>query len=268
IWGSHLVKTLRGYTSLDALALHEDSVFDAALLTVKAYDTEAALRELIKHIPDPPPVISLQNGLGNIEKLEALVGKARAIGGRVIFGVEFIEPGHVTVTVSADRTYIGSSKGGVDRSFVEHIASSFTNAGIPAEVTDDIRSFIWGKVLYNCALNPLATLLNVNYGKLLSCNETKQIMETIVQEIFLLAQARHIRLIWKKPEEFVKHLFEELIPKTFEHHPSMLQDIHRGKRTEIDALNGAVVTMGEQLDLDLPCNRTMAQLIKAKEQLC
>jgi 2-dehydropantoate 2-reductase len=267
IWGTYTVKNLKGYTCIEELAEKCKETFDIALLTVKSYDTETMLKELKKYFPDPLPVVSLQNGLGNIEKIEAYLGKEKTIGGRVIFGVEFIKPGHVRITVSADRTVIGGLKRGIERSFVEKVASVFTNAGIPADVTDDISRFLWGKVLYNCALNGLATLMNVNYGKLLSCNGTKEIMGNVIEEIFNVARAKNVSLDWKSPEEYKKLLFEELIPKTFEHHPSMLQDIRRGKKTEIDALNGAVVKMGEEIGTELPFNWTITQLIKSKEMV-
>lgn len=267
IWGTYTVKNLKGYTCIEELAEKCKGTFDIALLTVKSYDTETMLKELKKYSPDPPPVVSLQNGLGNIEKIQAYLGKEKTIGGRVIFGVEFIKPGHVRITVSADRTVIGGLKRGIERSFAEKVASVFTNAGIPADVTDEISRFLWGKVLYNCALNGLATLMNVNYGKLLSCNGTKQIMGNVIEEIFNVARAKNVSLDWKSPEEYKKLLFEELIPKTFEHHPSMLQDIRRGKKTEIDALNGAVVKMGEETGTELPFNWTITQLIKSKEMV-
>jgi len=109
--------------------------------------------------------------------------------------------------------------------------------------------------------------MNVNYGKLLSCNGTKEIMGNVIEEIFNVARAKNVSHDWKSPEEYKKLLYEELIPKTFEHHPSMLQDIRRGKKTEIDALNGAVVKMGEEIGTELPFNWTITQLIKSKEMV-
>lgn len=265
IWGSYKVLNLHGYTSFSELEYDAKEKYDLALLTVKSYDTETVLKEFIHYTGDPPPVVSLQNGLGNIEKVESSVGREKTIGGRVIFGVEFINPGHVTVTVAADKTYIGGLHGGANRDFIRKAACIFNEAGIPAEETDTIHKFIWGKVLYNCALNPLATLLDVHYGKLLSCDMTKKIMEHIIREIFTVAHAMDITLEWNNPETYTTLLFEELIPKTFEHHPSMLQDIRRCKKTEIDALNGAVVNLGKQSGIDTPFNWTITELIKAKE---
>jgi len=225
IWGTHRVNSLSCYESLSDLKSHVPLTFDVILLCVKSYDTEGILRELLTHYPEPCPVISLQNGLGNIETIEKLLGKEKTIGGRVIFGVEFVEPGRVRVTVSADKTVIGGLPGGIHKDFVKSLASEFTASNIPAEVTDDIQRYIRGKVIYNCALNGPATLLNVHYGALLSSESSKHIMTKIVEEIFAVMLHRNIVLDWRTPEEYQHVLFNSLIPLTFKHHPSMLQDI-------------------------------------------
>ncbi len=86
-------------------------------------------------------------------------------------------------------------------------------------------------------------------------------------EIFTVIRAKSIELDWKTPDEYTEQLFSKLIPLTFDHHPSMLQDILRHKRTEIDALNGAVVQKGMERDIDLPYNWAITKLIKAREAL-
>ena len=267
IWGKHRVHSLTCFESVPALKAHVPLSFDVILLCVKSYDTESILRELLTHYPAPCPVISLQNGLGNIETIEKLVGKEKTIGGRVIFGVEFVKPGTVRVTVSADKTVIGGLPGGIQKDFVTMLAGKFTASNIPAEVTDDIQRYIWGKVIYNCALNGPATLLNVHYGALLSSESSKQIMTKIVEEIYAVMQHNNIVLDWRTPEEYQQVLFNSLIPLTFKHHPSMLQDIMRHKRTEIDALNGAIVEMAGEAGIDVPFNWAVTQFIKAKESI-
>jgi 2-dehydropantoate 2-reductase len=265
IWGERRVGSLNVRTTLADIP--EMPAFHVALLSVKSYDTASALDDLVQTLPDTPPVVSLQNGLGNVEVIAGRIGKEKTIGGRMIFGVEFIEPGHVTVTVSADNSKLGGLSGGIDPAFVKELAQAITAAGLPTDSVTDIERYIWGKVLYNCALNALATIMNVNYGGLLDSDSTRGIMGHIVEEIFTVAAARGIDLGWEKPAAYCRDLFDVLIPRTFEHHPSMLQDIRRGKKTEIDALNGAVVTMGAELGIDVPYNWTITQLIKARELL-
>ena len=265
IWGTRRVRSLTVWTALADIS--DPASFDAVLLSVKSYDTALALSDLLNRIPNPPPVVSLQNGLGNVEKIEQLMGRHKTIGGRMIFGVEVAEPGHVTVTVSADNTKLGGFPGGIDPAFVKQLAQTLTAAGIATDAVADIDRYIWGKVLYNCALNALATIMNVHYGRLLDSDGAKEIMTRMVEEIFTVAAAKGVVLGWEKPEQYIQVLFGELIMRTYEHHPSMLQDMRRGKKTEIDALNGAVVAMGAEFGIDVPCNWTITELIKAKEVL-
>ena len=265
IWGTRRVLSLTAFTNLSYIV--NLPAFDLVLLAVKSYDNRMAMGELLLALPDMPPIVSLQNGLGNVEMIAAMAGRNKTIGGRMIFGVEFNKPGHVTVTVSADTTKIGALPGGIDHALVQQLAETFTDAGLPTDAVADIDRYIWGKVLYNCALNALATIMNVHYGLLLSHVGTREIMTRIIEEIFSVARAGDVKLDWEKPDSYCTELFDVLIPRTFDHHPSMLQDIQHGKKTEIDSLNGAVVKMGSDYGIDVPFNWTITQLIKAKEQL-
>lgn len=269
IWGRHVIRdNITPATELTPELLFHSPAFDLCLLTVKSYDTADAMRMICNVFPEPPKVLSLQNGLGNIETISRFIGPSKTIGGRVIFGVEYQIPGLVTVTVAADSTKIGSVSNCIPRHEIEHLASVLTQAGIPTEATDDINRYIWSKILYNCSLNPLATLLNVHYGKLLSNSAARAIMQEIITEIFTVARHLSIKLDWDSPEQYAEVLFGELIPKTFQHHPSMLQDVQHGKRTEIDALNGAIAEYAKRLGCEAPMNALMRDLIKAKESLC
>jgi len=265
IWGTHTVKNLLCETSLEEIIRKSDKNFDIVLLSVKSYDTESMIKSLKEHIPNTPRVVSLQNGLGNVEIIESVIGSQQTIGARVIFGVETVRPGHVRVTVCADATAVGGLTGKSGSNFLYKLAAFFSEAGIETVVTDEIEKFIWEKVLYNCSLNGLATILDVNYGQLMFSSEAKHIMENIIEEVFDVARCEGVTLGWESPVLYRDLLFNELIPKTFEHHPSMLQDIRRQRRTEIDALNGAIVRIGRKYNLELPANWSITQLIKARE---
>ena len=109
--------------------------------------------------------------------------------------------------------------------------------------------------------------METNYGTLAGMEETKTLMEQVIDEIFKVARAKGIKLFWKNPEEYKRFFFEKLIPPTAEHYPSMLWDIRNGKKTEIDALNGAIVKLGEEVGVPTPVNGVITQLVKAKEKL-
>ena len=264
IWGNHHITNIRGYSNLNKIARCEGKLFDLTLLTVKSYDTRNVLEHYLHTFGKSSVTVSLQNGLGNLETIAELLGVDNAIGGRVIFGAEVTAPARVRVTVYADKVVLGSLQGGVPLARVQEISTLFNASGIPTTVTGEIEKCIWGKVLYNAALNPLSCLLEVAYGKLLENNEAKTIMEDTVREVFKLLQKKDIDLSWRNAEEYAGHLFEQLIPATREHFSSMLQDIRKGKQTEIDALNGRVVLLAEELGFDLPLNRVLTALVKAK----
>jgi 2-dehydropantoate 2-reductase len=130
----------------------------------------------------------------------------------------------------------------------------------------NIERYIWSKVVYNCALNPLASILDVPYGELLNTDETKRLMRQIVREVYAVAQERGIRLVPGSARGYVRLLFDRLIPLTAAHHPSMLQAIRRGKPTEISALNGAIVNLGRESGVATPVNEILAELIRVKEK--
>ena len=131
----------------------------------------------------------------------------------------------------------------------------------------NIIPYIWSKVIYNSALNPLATILQSTYGDLLSSEESKNIMRKIIEEIYKVAEKKKVKLLPPTPKGYEKLFFGTLIPRTAAHRPSMLQAINNGKRTEINALNGAIVEMAKSLDVPTPVNETLTRIIKAKEIL-
>ncbi len=264
IWGRHSIGSLRAFTGIGQVPREG---FDLVLITTKSYDTGDAAAQVLSLLSGDSLVVSLQNGLGNVETIAAAVGPHRAVGGRLIFGIEVPEPGVARITVYADKVMLGSPWRQVGLERLEGIAAAFARAGIPTEATLEIDRFIWGKVLYNCSLNPLSALLEVNYGQLLEHPETRRIMTMVVEEAFAVAVARGVSLDWKGAAEYRDLLFGRLIPDTYAHRASMLQDVMRGKRTEIDALNGAIVALGGEAGIPAPANRMLTDLIKVKERV-
>lgn len=266
IWGNHHITHIKGYTSLSKIARQEGRQFDLVLLTVKSYDTSSVMHTYVNAFGKSNLIVSLQNGLGNVEIVSALMGREKTIGGRVIFGAELLEPGVVKITVYADKVVLGSLTGGALLEKVQEACRLFDEAGIPTTWTSEIEKCIWGKVLYNSALNALSCLLEVSYGELLNNEHARMIMREVVEELFTVIHRNEIPLDWDNADAYISHLFTRLIPPTRDHYSSMLQDIRHGKRTEIDALNGTVVSMAEEMGCDLPANRVLTALVKAKRQ--
>jgi 2-dehydropantoate 2-reductase len=268
IWGEYRVGGIACYTSVAHIPEQQRVECELALVTVKSYDTDEVMRGCIHLFPESMAFVSLQNGLGNIECITAHAGCSRVIGGRVIFGVVFVANGHVRVTVEADRTALGvPASCAVDKALVESCAGMFSEAGIRCVTTDAIEQLLWGKMLYNCSLNALATVLGTHYGSLLETG-LQDVMLTIVGEIFEVASRCGVTLPFDSPQAYADILFGELIPRTYDHLPSMLQDISRGKRTEIDALNGYVVQLAQRHGCDVPYNRIIVELVQAMDAIC
>ncbi len=265
IWGEFQIKLSGVYESVDKINAEN---FDLILLTVKSYDTQTAVEALRPIVGEKTILVCAQNGYGNYETAAQILGDEHVVLARVIFGAELLAPGQVKVTVCADDIRIGSPKGVIPRTRLEEIAGCLSDAGIRTQVTEKIISYLWDKILYNCALNPLGAILEVPYGVLGDIPALRTIMDEIVKEIFTVAKVHQVPLFWNTPEDYLNHFYSRLLPPTRNHHSSMLQDIRRGKRTEIDALNGAIVSLGKKAGVDTLVNETITRLIKAKEQLC
>lgn len=250
------------WTGLDSL---KDSSFDCILLTTKTYDTAAAV-EAIAHWPACRcPVVSMQNGCGNLEQLEQRLGRERSLAARVITGFAIEQPGVVRITVSADQIHIGGCQRGVIPPFAEELAAKLTQAGMPSKAVADIHQSLFAKLLYNCALNPLGAVLGVHYGALMEHAETRAIMDAVISETFAVIQAMGGSTPWPDAEAYQQVFYKSLVPATFNHRPSMLQDLEQGKQTEVEAMAGYVAKQGQQLGVATPACALLARLVRFKQ---
>ncbi len=260
------------HVAADALTLttsitgREGSHYDAILLTTKSYDTRAAAEDLATLQGCDCPVVSMQNGCGNIEQLVELFGPERSFGSSVITGFEITSPALVTITVSADAIHLGSAVGGTIPKPAATIAGAIARAGLPCIAVKDIYQALFAKLLYNCALNPLGAVLGVNYGALGDVPETRTIMDAIIDETFAVASAMGAKLPWQDPEQYKTYFYETLIPATYDHRPSMLQDLEQGKPTEVEGLVGYVSTNGTSHNIETPYCDLLGSLIRFKER--
>ncbi|MFQ5961337.1 MAG: ketopantoate reductase family protein [Candidatus Methylomirabilales bacterium] len=265
IWGHHRVEGFRLATRVTDLS----EPYDLILVSVKAYDTRAMVQEVRPYLKPEGLAIALQNGLGNLETLAETFGPGRSLGGSVLVGARIPGPGRVTVTVYAAPVVIGpldpASTGSMEGT--RFWASLFSGVGIPCEPTDQILSHLWAKVFYNAPLNPLGALLQVHYGALGEERELKAIMDRIIDEAFRVAQKMGVTLLWRSADEYRDLFYSKLLPATYDHQSSMLQDLERGRRTEIDALNGRICSYGEELGIPTPFNEAVTQLIRGREGL-
>lgn len=266
IWGEHRIREqLNATDNLEALP--SSGSWDVVFITVKSYDTAAAIDALTPRLTPHTLVCSYQNGLGNGECIAERIGWEQTIGARAIFGAKITEPGEVAVTVIAQPTALGCLRPGPDIERIQALANAMDEAGVPTVYTDKLETLLWAKVAYNSALNPLSALLDVPYGAVGEAEETRAIVAEVVAELYAVGQARGVTLQPETPAAFLELFYEKLLPPTAAHYASMREDLLRGRRTEIDALNGAIVGFGEAIGLDCPTNRLLTRLIHAREQL-
>ncbi len=259
IWGDYRIKAFDLYTDVEQIT-NMGASFDLVILTVKAFDTEEAAGQLPGLMGQDTMLLSLQNGLGNIESILKKINAENFLAGRLIFGVETL-PGCARVTVNADEVYIGAVNGVRPKLSAERMAAVLNAARIPTRAVSDILPYIWSKVIYNSALNAICTIHRMPYGKILENDTTRSMMEDVVRECYLVGLGHGVVLAPATADEYILLLTETLIPRTASHYPSMLQDKKRGKRTDINALNGAIARLGAEYGIPTPVNAELTRLL-------
>ncbi len=240
--------------------------YDFVLITTKAYDTGRAVDAIASISHCRCPVVSMQNGCGNIEQISQAFGPERSLGGRVITGFEIVGPGQIKITVSADAVHLGAAVAGTIPPAVEKLAAAIDRAGLPCLAVADIYQDLYAKLLYNCALNPLGAILGVHYGALVECEETRTVMDKVIGETFAVIRALGGKTPWADADDYKKVFYERLVPITYDHRPSMLQDLENGKPTEVEALVGYVSAQGRSTGVPAPTCDLLAGLVRCKER--
>jgi 2-dehydropantoate 2-reductase len=203
--------------------------------------------------------LTLQNGLGNEEAICKWVDSRKVILGVTNHGATFIGPGRIR-HAGWGKTYMGELDGKVTTR-VTQLAQMFTGAGIETEVSINIHQLIWNKLFVNVGLNAVAALTGLKNGQVLDHPETLRVLETLVSEAVTVARNKGIP-IEGDPLEKVKTVLEI----TRENRCSMGQDFDNRRRTEIEAINGAVVREAERLGIPVPYNQVITDLIKVIEK--
>lgn len=256
IWGNGIYR----FRAVEHAPVGE--TFDYIIITAKSRDTEPICREYAGLIRNTDTV-SLQNGIGNEEIISRFTD--RVIGGMIITGFEWQGDAEVHVSVEAGPMKLGRFPQGTDTA-VERLVTLIRSAGIAVEGSAIIQSDLWSKTLYNCALNPLGAVMGVPYGALTD-PAAWRIISHIIEEGFEVIHAENVTLPWKTAKDYLAYLRDVQVPATALHHSSMLQDITKGRRTEIDFINGAIVRKGKEHGIPTPWNACIVDLIRFRESL-
>lgn len=218
-------------------------------------------RDILK---DGFKIIIFQNGFGNDYAYLRYFSKKEVFCVRLITGFARPERHISEVTVYTEPIQIGSLQR-QDPKDLKIIADMITSSGINCEITYEVDKYLWAKMLYNCALNPLGAILNVNYGKLTESEYSIEIMNRIIDEIFEVIDASEYETFWQSSDEYKDIFYSKLVPDTYNHYSSTHQDIQRKIKTEIDSLNGKVIELACQYNIDVSANKIVYNLIKSIE---
>jgi 2-dehydropantoate 2-reductase len=238
-----------------------DTVRDAAvvLFCVKTLDTEEAARSLAPHLAPGAIVVSLQNGVDNVERVRA-AGGFEAVAAVVYVAAAMTGPGRVQHTGRGDLI-VGDPRGDRQRD-LERLAALFARAGVPCAVSDNIEADLWTKMIMNCAFNAVSALGRAKYGRIVRHPWAREVLRGVVGEAAGVARACGVPLAEEDLVEAAYRLGEAMSEAT----SSTAQDVARGKRTEIDSLNGYVVRRGTELGVAVPINQALHALVKLLEE--
>jgi 2-dehydropantoate 2-reductase len=228
--------------------------YEQALVLVKSWQTEQAAAGLQQCLSPNGLALTLQNGLGNQEKLSAVLSAKRVCLGVTTAGATLLGPGRARAGGNG-KISLGRHPG------IEPLADALHQAGFSIEVVYDPQALLWGKLVINAAINPMTALMRVSNGELLNRPSARALMCEAAREAARVAAAKSITLPYPDPVAAV----EEVAERTAANHSSMLQDIFRGALTEIDAINGAIVRAGEEAAVPTPVNLTLWRLVKGIE---
>jgi len=231
---------------------------DLVLLTVKAYDTEVATRAIRKSIGSNGLVLSLQNGLGNIETLRRYLPAQELLAGTTTEAALQTGPGEVTHT-GGGTTGIGEVSR-VTSNGCGMIREFFRKAGFRTVASKNIEGVIWSKAIMNSAINPITALLRVPNGELLRIPYLRSIANAVVHEGTAVARAHGVSL-----NPAPRSMLLQVLALTRSNRSSMLQDVEAGKRTEVRQLNGWIASLAGRLGVDAPYNRLLSKLVLGLE---
>jgi 2-dehydropantoate 2-reductase len=250
----------RGDHRVRVAASMQPSRDDAGLtiVFVDANNTGAAAATAAEVLAPDGFAITFQNGIGNVEQLQAALGRERVLGGSSMCSAASCGPGHVRLT-HLGKTSIGETDGSA-RPRTTRLAQALSGAGFETEVVPDVMAVIWEKFALNCCINAIAATTGLRAGEIARLPELDAFQDRIIGEVMAVTQAKGVRL----PTPDLPAKIKAQCRKKF-NKPSMLQHVEAGRKTEIDALNGALLHEAAALGIATPSNEALVALLKGRE---
>jgi len=230
---------------------------DWVIAFIDTNSTAAAAPTIDKVLASNGAVLTMQNGIGNVETLSEAIGADRVVGGSSMCSAAVIAAGHVALT-HHDTSSIGEIDGS-NSARVREFAECLRSAGFDVSINDEIMTTIWKKFLVNCGINAMCAVSGLRTGEMTRVPEMFSLQNSIIDEALAVTEAKGIKLnsdIRETIQKAAHHRFNK---------PSMLQHVGVGRRTEIDAINGALVREAKQYGIATPYNEALVALLKGRE---
>jgi 2-dehydropantoate 2-reductase len=227
---------------------------DLLIFSVKSGDTEEAGRQIAPYVRRSTPILSFQNGVDNADRLRHILPGHDVIPVVVYVAAELLEPGHVKHNGRGEIVLGPSGRS-------DEIARLFSDAGVPATVSDKVREALWLKLTVNCAYNALSAIPHLPYGQLVTVDGVADVISDVIDECRSVGRWMGIHLSEKDVESVLS-----LARSMPDQYSSTAQDVARGKKSEIDHINGYVVQKGRELGIPTPVNRVLHVLVKLLEE--
>jgi 2-dehydropantoate 2-reductase len=238
---------------------------NVVLFCVKGHDNEATARAIAPHLSADAIVVSVQNGVDNVERIRAASG-IDALPAVVYVAVAMPEPGHVKHSGRGELVvgeFAGRSVGAESQPpRTEQIAALFASANVPCRISNDILADMWLKFITNCGANAVSAIAQATYGEIARYEESRDLMSRVVAEAIAVGRAAGVRM----PEAGFREKWLENLGKFGDALSSTAQDLARGKRTEIESLNGYIVRRGAELGVATPSNFALYAMVKLLEK--
>jgi 2-dehydropantoate 2-reductase len=231
---------------------------DVVLFCVKTMDTESTARSLAPLLSSSATVVSLQNGVDNADKIRA--AGIDALSAVVYVAASVPEPGRVKHVGRGDLVV------GPRSARSEKFAALFERAGVACRISDNIDGELWTKLIWNCALNAISALGRAKYGQIAATKDALKVVETVVNEVLAVAAAAHIQIPGLDTPQAGLAGALKIATQMSNAISSTGQDLMRGKRTEIDSLNGYISRRGVELGVPTPVNHALYALVKLAEE--
>ncbi|MFC4770233.1 ketopantoate reductase family protein [Effusibacillus consociatus] len=234
---------------------------DVVILTVKSFDTEPAAKQ-VASLARTPFVLSMQNGLGNGDTLSRILGDQFVLLGLTTYGATSVSDCEVAERGEGELVLGGFRK---TNPITHKLSAIFTEAGWNVRIGYDMQKEVWKKALVNIGINPITAIYRVTNGEIAKRGELKEIAVAAVKEAGNVAVALGV-LTPQEAEEGIERMVQ-VAADTADNRSSMLQDVEKGRRTEIDSLNGAIVRLGEEMSVDTPVNRQIVEKMRVFRML-